>query len=105
MGSGEDRVGQLTFQMNGLVSYRTATGKMMTAPKRGKHYCEPRGYAAPPGTGPEGETCRSCKHYVVVRYAKTYPKCNLMRRAWTGGRATDILVSAAACRLWESKHG
>lgn len=28
-----------------------------------------RGYAASPGTGPEGETCGSCRHLVRLRYS------------------------------------
>jgi hypothetical protein len=104
MGTSEDRLGQLTFQMQGLVSYRTMSGVVTEVPKRGKHYCEPRGYAAPPGTGPAGETCRTCDHYVIVRHAKTYPKCDLNRACWTGGRRSDILVSAAACAKWEKRR-
>lgn len=26
-----------------------------------------RGYAAPPGTGPAGETCKTCQHYRSAR--------------------------------------
>jgi hypothetical protein len=60
-----------------------------------------KGYAAPPGSGPEGETCKTCKN--LVRHcggAKTYLKCGLMRAIWTGGYGTDILSKAPACRLW-----
>ena len=68
---------------------------------RGKHYTEPRGYAAPPGTGPDDKQCRHCAHYAHAEgVAGSYPKCGLMRRAWTGGRATDILAKAPACRLF-----
>lgn len=62
-----------------------------------------KGYAAEPGTGPEGETCGSCAHHATVSYSKIYHKCGLLRQVWTGGRATDILVRSPACRLWE--HG
>jgi hypothetical protein len=61
----------------------------------------PSGYAAPPGTGPQGETCQSCRHRAVVAYAKNYQKCELNRARWTGGKKTDILVRSPACRLWE----
>lgn len=91
--------------MEGLISYRTMSGNTVTVKPRGKHYVEPRGYAAPPGTGPAGETCGSCRHYVVKRMAKTYPKCELARHGWTGGRKSDILVRAAACRFWEKRDG
>lgn len=63
---------------------------------------EPRGYAAQPGTGPAGETCRTCRHNVTTQYtAMAYHKCELMRAVWTSGRATDILVRSAACSKWE----
>lgn len=60
---------------------------------------QPRGYAAPPGSGPDGMTCRKCDHY-IIRYTQagyTKPKCGLMRHAWTNGRASDIKVSSPAC--------
>lgn len=61
-----------------------------------------RGYAAPPGTGPEGETCKSCRHLSRKEMGKTYLKCGLMKMAWTGGSGTDVLAKAPACRLWEA---
>lgn len=60
-----------------------------------------RGYAGIPGTGPNGETCGSCKHHVVREYSKRYHKCDLMRARWTGGAGTDIKVRAPACKRWE----
>lgn len=61
-----------------------------------------KGYAAPPGTGPAGETCKSCQHIYRNHQSKTYLKCALMRQAWTGGPGTDILARAPACRMWEA---
>lgn len=61
----------------------------------------PRGYAAPPGSGPAGETCRTCAHYARIKYAKTYLKCARMKAVWTGGPGTDIKAGSPACRLWE----
>jgi hypothetical protein len=61
----------------------------------------PLGYAALPGTGPEGETCKTCAHLYRNRMAKTYLKCGLMRAVWTGGGATDVLARSPACRRWE----
>lgn len=52
------------------------------------------GYAAPPGTGPAGETCRTCAHMTGRRFHK----CRL--GLVTSGAATDIRTSAPACRLW-----
>lgn len=61
------------------------------------------GYAAQPGTGPEGETCGSCSH---CRYrtgnARRFYKCALMLHAWSNCRGTDVLLSSAACRRWEA---
>ena len=59
------------------------------------------GYAAPPGSGPKGETCRTCLHFTRIRYAGTYRKCGLMRQHWTHGQGTDILARAPACNRWE----
>lgn len=60
------------------------------------------GYAAPPGSGPAGETCRSCKHLFRRQLAGTYLKCALMRPAWTGGGATDVKAGSPACSRWEA---
>lgn len=57
------------------------------------------GYAAQPGTGPEGEKCKTCRHIRRVQGgAKTFPKCALIR--WTKGPGTDIKVNAPACSRW-----
>ena len=60
-----------------------------------------RGYAWQPGTGPQGETCGTCKHLFRNRMGKTYLKCSLMEAKWTGGAGTDILARSPACKLWE----
>lgn len=65
---------------------------------------KPSGYAAPPGTGPQGETCKTCQHIERISYAKTYLKCGKFA-AQTHGKKTDILASSPACRLWEQPHG
>ena len=63
-----------------------------------------RGYAAPPGTGPAGQTCKTCRHYRSVDGgSKRFPKCDLMRASWTHGPGTDILAKAPACRLYEEQ--
>lgn len=59
-------------------------------------------YADVPGTGPAGETCKSCRHYFLKEMGNTYRKCELMRAHWTGGPGTDILASAPACSKWET---
>lgn len=61
----------------------------------------PAGYAAPPGSGPAGETCGSCKHLYRNQLAKTYLKCELMHASWTGGGKTDVRARSPACSRWE----
>lgn len=61
------------------------------------------GYAADPGTGPRGETCQSCKYIARKDCAKTYLKCLLRRKQWTGGQGTDIRAKSPACRFWEKR--
>lgn len=58
------------------------------------------GYAAAPGSGPAGETCRTCAHFSHV-WSGRYRKCELMARVWTRGPGTDIRAYAPACRFWE----
>lgn len=61
----------------------------------------PNGYAAPPGGGPKGETCKSCAHYARTQHAKVYRKCLLVRARWTNGPGTDILAKSPACGAWK----
>lgn len=62
------------------------------------------GYAAPPGTGPEGETCGSCVHAWpnTTGSRRTYWKCGLVRS--TRGPGTDIRVRSPACREWKPEQ-
>ena len=62
-----------------------------------------RSHAAMPGTGPDGQTCRSCAHLSRVEHAKTYLKCGLMSEQWTGGPGTDVRARDPACENWMSK--
>lgn len=77
----------------------------MTAAERRRKVAQARnrakGYAALPGTGPEGERCKTCKHLAIRWMARTYFKCGLMRGVWSGTRSTDVLVNSPACRRWE----
>lgn len=61
------------------------------------------GHAAPPGTGPEGETCGTCKHLACKEMASRFYKCSLMQAHWTGGIGTDVRVRDAACAKWERR--
>lgn len=70
--------------------------------ERSAHRTRPNGYADVPGHGPEGETCKTCRHIVRIRRSRVYFKCHLARAGWTHGTGTDILASSPACRLWEA---
>lgn len=59
-----------------------------------------KGYAARPGSGPEGETCKTCKHRTGHGRGKTYHKCGLVK--WSFGAGTDVRLCSPACELWES---
>lgn len=69
-------------------------------PKRNE---KPRGYAAPPGSGPAGQFCKNCRHFVRKRMSKTYFKCWLRRRDWSNCAATDIQANSPACMHWASE--
>lgn len=65
------------------------------------------GYAAPPGTGPEGEPCKGCKHKLSMESnsgSKRFIKCELRRSTWTHGEGTDIRASSPACNKFEPKE-
>lgn len=70
-----------------------------TSKARSRHYVMQRGYAHSPGTGPEGETCGSCKHCFRTR---RFRKCKLREAAWTHGPGSDILARSSACKYWEA---
>lgn len=60
------------------------------------------GYAAPPGSGPAGETCKTCAHrYQRMGGAKSFTKCRLVKA--TNGKGSDILQKSPACSRWEAK--
>lgn len=62
----------------------------------------PAGYAAQPGTGPEGETCGTCAHCrKKTGHAKVFYKCALMLSAWTHGRDSDVLLKSPACKQFQ----
>ena len=65
----------------------------------------PKGYAAPPGFGPAGETCRSCAHAVRSDgYRRGFWKCRANELNWSRSRRSDILLSSPACRIWEQRQ-
>lgn len=68
-----------------------------TKAKRG----QPKGNAAPIGSGPAGETCGACKNAYCRQYSKKYWKCRLVKE--THGPGSDIRRKWAACSRWEAK--
>ena len=57
--------------------------------------------------GPEGSTCGACRS-LVLRYPtnrKAFPKCELDRRFWTAGLATDLAQSWRGCASFVAKEG
>lgn len=60
------------------------------------------GYAARPGTGPKGKTCKGCEHYHLVQgNSRWYRKCGLMQSQWTSGKGSDIKAGSPACAKFE----
>lgn len=78
-------------------------GNEVTLEQERKIVGRPKGYAYPPGTGPAGETCRTCKNAVYHQMSKRYWKCLLLRAVWTSGPGTDIRLKSPACKMWEAK--
>ena len=63
------------------------------------------GYAARPGSGPQGETCGTCQHLVRVAGGnKSYRKCGFARAKWTHGPGSDIQSRAPACLMWQGEE-
>ena len=62
------------------------------------------GYGGTPGTGPAGETCKTCRFHVVKSMGKNYHKCLKARLAWTCGPGSDIRLRSPACWLWKPKE-
>lgn len=59
------------------------------------------GYAARPGSGPAGESCRTCACAYQRSMARSYWKCALVKA--TGGPGTDIRLKSPACSQWRKK--
>jgi len=63
-----------------------------------------KAYPAVPGSGPTGETCKTCANLARVECSKTYLKCRLMEKFWTGGPGTDVKARSPACEFWQKKE-
>ena len=61
------------------------------------------GYPMPPGSGPAGETCKTCAHCCrrVSGSGKVFLKCAVKMSLWTSGAGTDIKAKSPACQLWD----
>ncbi len=61
----------------------------------------PNGYARRPGSGPAGQTCKTCVHCVGTGAHKhIFYKCLVIRHRWTAGPGTDILLRSPACEMF-----
>lgn len=79
----------------------TLFGPMEKETRRGRPISR-RCTAARSGTGPEGETCKTCRHFVRIRHNDgAYFKCGKVQHLWTHGEATDIRAGWAACSEWQ----
>jgi len=78
---------------------------MVLPPSAARKLSRKHGHAALPGTGPDGETCKTCRHLEHRQFAGVYLKCWLMRAYWTRGEGTDVRAADAACRRWEARDG
>lgn len=74
--------------------------------KRKRKPTQPKGYAALPGTGPEGKTCKDCRHKETHSNtgAKSWIKCAAIKAKWTHGPGTDIRAGSPACSRFEPKE-
>lgn len=73
--------------------------------KRGRN-AQAKGYAGKPGSGPAGETCKTCEHYCRVNHnAKHHLKCAVIEWRWTHGAGTDIKARSPACNYWQAQKG
>jgi hypothetical protein len=62
-----------------------------------------RGYASPPGTGPKGQRCNTCRFCIVVTTEPPHVrKCEIIAARWDQP-GTAIKHNAPACRDWQRK--
>lgn len=91
--------------MTDLFGNEDTSPEPVANPTKKRHNTQPKGYAAPPGTGPKDFTCADCAHLARRKLGGTYIKCGLVAAKWTGGAGTDIKASAAACRYFQPTLG
>lgn len=61
----------------------------------------PKGHAWTPGSGPAGETCKTCAHITRNKWGRVYLKCGLTKAKWTHGPGSDIRARDPACKFWK----
>lgn len=62
------------------------------------------GYPRPPGTGPAGEKCGTCKNCVPTGpWPRVFYKCKVIQFRWTHGPGTDIKKKTPACEMWQAR--
>lgn len=82
----------------------TALPPLVATGEKKRHTTKPKGYPALPGSGPAGQTCKTCDNYTRVGgHAKAFRKCLVIRHRWTHGPGTDIKASWPACSFWKAK--
>lgn len=94
--------------MKRQTTYRTLGGETVTVNRAPAYLPQKRkptparGYAMPPGTGPAGETCKTCAHIErpATRSGKVFRKCGANKQAWTHGPGSDIRAGSPACSKW-----
>jgi len=71
--------------------------------ERPAYQSSPAGYAAPPGSGAQGETCGTCTHCCIRRiHDRNIYKCGQRVERWTLDRSSDVLLRSPACRKWQA---
>lgn len=72
------------------------------AGKKKRKPTQPSGYATKPGSGPAGETCKTCCHAWRANHGNGhFWKCELVKP--TRGPGTDIRLKSPACSMWKRK--
>ncbi len=61
-----------------------------------------RGHASPPGTGPVGEFCRTCRHRAPTDCTYRVWTCERVSRD-RADRGTPISLNEEACGRWEAR--
>lgn len=78
-------------------------GAMTSAERARLRQRQPKrtGYAAPPGSGPQGSRCWDCVNRRLVESParRRFWKCALVK--WTNGAGTDIRLRSPACSRFE----